>query len=483
MYFEQFYLGCLAHASYMLGSEGEAVVVDPQRDVEIYLKAAEEHGVNIRHIFETHLHADFVSGHKELAARTGATIYIGAEAKAGFPHVALHEGDEVQIGAIRIRALETPGHTPEGICLVVTDQESWATNPPQPYAVLTGDTLFIGDVGRPDLSPAHTPQQLAGLLYDSLHKKLLALPDATLVYPAHGAGSLCGRSMRAEKSSTIGTERLTNYALQIASREEFIRQLTTNLPTRPNYFAEDAEINRSGASTLNDLAPLPALSPKEVKTLSEQDDWVLDVRSGDDFASAHVPGAVNIALSGQFASWAGAILGIHSNPILVADTKAQVEEARTRLARVGIEVLQGYLKGGMPSWKKAGLPVLGTPQISAQELHQKLNGDRNNKEGNNASRDLAVLDVRREGEWQAGHIAQANWHALDAFPKGLPQLEATRTVAVHCKSGYRSMIACSLLERAGHRNVVNVNGGFDAWLAAGLPEAISEAPALSSPMR
>ena len=262
MYFEQFYLACLAHASYMIGSEGEAAVVDPQRDVDIYLKAAEEQNLKIRHIFETHLHADFVSGHKELAARTGATIYIGAEAKAGFPHVALHEGDEVKVGAVRIRALETPGHTPEGMCFVVTeitsgekspDKKTPAAKPPQPYAVLTGDTLFIGDVGRPDLSPTHTPQQLAGQLYDSLHKKLLALPDATLVYPAHGAGSLCGRAMRAEKSSTIGTERLTNYALQIPSRDEFVRQLTTNLPTRPNYFAEDAEINRSGAATLTEL--------------------------------------------------------------------------------------------------------------------------------------------------------------------------------------------------------------------------------------
>jgi glyoxylase-like metal-dependent hydrolase (beta-lactamase superfamily II)/rhodanese-related sulfurtransferase len=486
MYFEQFYLACLAHASYMIGSEGEAAVVDPQRDVDIYLKAAEEQNLTIRHIFETHLHADFVSGHKELAARTGATIYIGAEAKAGFPHVALHEGDELKVGAVRIRALETPGHTPEGMCFVVIEdkspEKSPAAKPPVPYAVLTGDTLFIGDVGRPDLSPAHTPQQLAGLLYDSLHKKLLALPDATLVYPAHGAGSLCGRSMRAEKSSTIGTERLTNYALQIPSREEFIRQLTTNLPTRPNYFAEDAEINRSGASTLTELAPLSALSPKEVRALAQQDAWVLDVRSGDDFAAAHVPGSVNIALSGQFASWTGAILGIHSNPILVADTEAQVEEARMRLARVGIEVLQGYLKGGIASWKKARLPLLSTPQMSAQEVNEKLNKSRDGARPDLArgTDDVFVLDVRREGEWEAGHIAEATWHALDVFPRGLPEVAATGTVAVHCKSGYRSMIACSLLERAGHRNIVNVTGGFDAWLAAGLPEKTAEAPALSS---
>ncbi|MGA8301568.1 MAG: rhodanese-like domain-containing protein [Terriglobales bacterium] len=476
MYFEQFYLTCLAHASYMIGSAGEAAVVDPQRDVDIYLKAAAEQKLKIRHIFETHLHADFVSGHKELAARTGATIYIGSEAKASFPHTALRDGDEVRVGAVRIRALATPGHTPEGMCFVVNGEENSPANdssqPEQPYAVLTGDTLFIGDVGRPDLSPTHTPQELAGLLYDSLHGKLLTLPDATLVYPAHGAGSLCGRAMRAEKCSTIGTERLTNYALQIKSREEFIRQLTTNLPTRPTYFAEDAAINRLGASALTELAPLGALSPQEVQSRLRENAWVLDVRDGNDFAAGHVPGSVNIALSGQFASWAGALLGIHSNPILVADSAERIEEARLRLARVGIEELQGYLEGGVMAWREAVLPVLSTPQISAEELHRKLRGDESGLE-------LSVLDVRREGEWQAGHIGEAAWHALDSFPTALPRIEARGTVAVHCKSGYRSMIACSLLERAGHRNVVNLVGGFDAWHNAGLPEVMTQAPALT----
>jgi len=466
MYFEQFYLTCLAHASYMIGSKGEAAVVDPQRDVDIYLKAADEQGLKIRHIFETHLHADFVSGHKELAARTGAKIYIGAQAAASFPHEALRDGSEVTFGSVRMRALETPGHTAESVCLVIIDEEKSS----QPWAVLTGDTLFIGDVGRPDLSRNHTPQQLAGSLYDSLHQKLLALPDAVLVYPAHGAGSLCGRAMRAEKSSTIGTERLTNYALQIGSREEFIRQLTTNLPTRPDYFLEDAEINRSGAPTLKELAPLVALTPEEVQTLLEHSAWVLDVRPGEQFAAGHVPGSINIALSGQFASWAGGILGIHANPVLVAEADAQIEEARLRLARVGIEEVRGYLAGGVAAWKKAALHAPQTPQISVHELNEKLSAGT-----------YDVLDVRREGEFQAGHIAQAEWHALDAFPQRLPKitLDKNRPVAVHCKSGYRSMIACSLLERAGHRNVVNVTGGFDAWHAAGLPDS-SQLPVLSS---
>ncbi len=453
MYFEQFYLTCLAHASYMLGSGGEAAVIDPQRDVEIYLKAAEEQHLKIRHIFETHLHADFVSGHKELAARTGAQIYIGARAGAQFPHVPLTDGFEVRIGRARVRALETPGHTPESMCFAVIDEEK----SPQPWAVLTGDTLFIGDVGRPDLSRTHTPEQLAALLYQSLHQKLMTLPDATQVYPAHGAGSLCGRSMRSERSSTIATERLTNYALQIRTQEEFVRQLTANLPTRPEYFLEDAEINRSGAGALTELPPLDPIAPGELQRLLDAGANVLDVRPTDDFAAGHVPGSINIALSGQFASWAGGILGIHSKPVLVAATAAQVEEARVRLARVGIEEIRGYLAGDFAAWKQAGCPVLATPQISAQELEQRL------RRG-----DVCVLDVRRPGEWQAGHIANACHRPLDTFPHGLPALDSV-PVAVHCKSGYRSMIACSLLERAGYRNILNVTGGFDAWERGKLP--------------
>ena len=480
MYFEQFYLTCLAHASYMIGSEGEAAVVDPQRDVDIYLKAAAEQHLEIRHIFETHLHADFVSGHKELAARTGAKIYIGAQANAEFSHVPLTDGFEVKMGAVRIRALETPGHTPESVCLVITDEgkssesKSSESKAGRPCAVLTGDTLFIGDVGRPDLSRTHTPRELAGSLYDSLHQKLLGLPDAVMVYPAHGAGSLCGRAMRAERSSTIGTERLTNYALQIASREEFIAQLTSNLPTRPEYFLEDAEINRSGAPALAELPRLPVLSPAELHALLQPNANgnvsvninVLDVRPGDVFAAGHVPGSINIALAGQFASWAGGIMGIRSKPVLIGETDAQIEEARMRLARVGIEEFRGYLAGGVAAWQKVGLPMLMTAQISVQELSQKL------RDG--SWRALDVLDVRREGEWQAGHMAEVQSRPLDTFPQGLPVIDKGRPVAVHCKSGYRSMIACGLLERAGHRNVINVVGGFDAWHAAKLPEVTEE---------
>jgi hydroxyacylglutathione hydrolase len=457
MYFEQFYLGCLAHASYMLGSDGEAVVVDPQRDVDIYLKAASEQGLAIRHIFETHLHADFVSGHKELAERTGAKIYIGAQAGAKFPHVPVSDGFELKVGALTLHVLETPGHTPESICVAVTDPAKEV----KPCAVLTGDTLFIGDVGRPDLSKTHTPPELAALLYDSLHQKLLTLPNETEVFPAHGAGSLCGRNMRADRSSTIGTERLTNYALQIPNRDDFVRTMTSNLPARPDYFLQDAEINRQGAAPLDRLGELPAIPAARLKQMLADDVLVLDVRPMDQFAAGHVPGSVNISLSGQFASWAGTILGLSARPVLVAESREQVEETRLRLARVGIDAETGYLENGVAGWQQAGFDLAQTRQMSVDELHLR--------EGK-----IDVLDVRREPEWQAGHIAGADWWPVDKFSAELPPIRRSRSVAVHCKSGYRSMIACSLLEKAGYPNVINIVGGFDAWQKSGLPIATAE---------
>jgi hydroxyacylglutathione hydrolase len=456
MYFEQFYLGCLAHASYLLASDGEAIVVDPQRDVEIYLQAAEANGVAIRHIFETHLHADFVSGHQELASRTAARIYIGAQAEATFPHVAVEDGFHLQVGKLRVAALETPGHTPESICLVITNEEK----SPAPWAVLTGDTLFLGDVGRPDLSKRYSPVQLAAMLYDSLHGKLLKLSDDVLVYPAHGAGSLCGRNMRAERVSTIGTERLTNYALQIKSREEFVKQLTSNLPSRPEYFLQDAEINRTGAPALSDLPALRAVEPAELESLLAEGGIALDVRPGEQFAAAHVPGSINIALSGQFASWAGALLGLAARPVLIAESQEAVSEARMRLARIGLEDAQGYLHGGIEAWSKAGLPSATLPQITVEALSERLK-----------TTSFQVLDVRRESEWEAGHIAAASWWPLDNFKVAPPEIDRRVPIAVHCKGGYRSMIACSLLQRAGFQNVVNIVGGFDAWQQAELPVA------------
>ena len=459
MYFEQFYLGCLAHASYLLGSEGEAIVVDPQRDVDIYVEAAQKQGLAIRAIFETHLHADFVSGHRELAVRTGASIYLSRAAGATFPHIAVDDGYKLRVGKLQIEVLATPGHTPESISLLVTDEESAQ----QPWAVLTGDTLFIGDVGRPDLSPTHAPQELAGMLYDSLHQKLMTLPSFALVYPAHGAGSLCGRNMRAERFSTIGTERLTNYALQIKDREEFVRMMTANLPARPDYFLEDAAINRRGAAPLTALPELKSVTAEELKAMLERGALALDVRAGEEFIAGHVPGSISIPLAGQFASWAGAVLGLAARPVLIAGNPEQLSEARLRLARIGIEDVAGYLDGGVEGWQRAGLSVDLVPQITAQELAARL-----------AKGDISVLDVRREAEFQAGHIEGADWHPLDRFKAALPEIPRYATVAVHCKSGYRSLIACSLLRRAGYNRIVNLTGGFDAWLAAKLPSEARE---------
>ena len=447
MYFEQFYLGCLAHASYMFGSGGEAVVVDPQRDVELYLERAAAEKLRIAHIFETHLHADFVSGHMELARRTGAKIYIGKDSGAAFAHVDAGDGFELRVGQCGIRVLQTPGHTVESICLVLTDYEQ----APKPFAVLTGDTLFIGDVGRPDLSRTFTPQQLAGMLFDSLHDKVLKLDDAVRVYPAHGAGSLCGRNMRQERHSTIGTECLTNPALQIRDRDTFVAELTRNLPTRPEYFLQDAEINRSGAGGLDALPPIAALTPTAVNEMLQGGGIVLDVRPAEEFAAAHVPGTINIALGGQFASWAGIVLGLHADPVLIADTDEHVQEARMRLARIGMDDVAGYLAGGTEAWRNAGMPVASLPQVEPAEAAAHLSDPH-----------WQVLDVRRRGEWDEGHIDGAQLAPLDGFRQGLPDLDRTKRIAVHCKGGYRSAIAASILARMGY-NVCNIVGGFDRW--------------------
>lgn len=464
MEFQQFYLTCLAHASYLIGSEGAAVIVDPQRDVEIYLQEAARRGLRVAHIIETHLHADFVSGHVELAQRTGATIHVGARAGATFPHHAVKDGDEIRFGKALIRFLETPGHTIEGICAVLTDFEKSE----KPWAVLTGDTLFIGDVGRPDLSPDLTPQQLAAMLHDSLHNKLLALPDDVLVYPAHGAGSLCGRQMSKDLSSTIGMQRATNYALRAASRDEFVRLLTEDLPERPGYFLRDAAINRGGAPALAGLPPLAELSPAAFEARAASGAVILDTRPPAKYLAAHIPGSVHIGLGGQFASWAGALLGVDARLLLVAEDPAAVEESRLRLARVGIEKLEGCLAGGILSWEKAGKPLAGIEEISVEILQERMR----------AGEVAQLVDVRRQGEWDGGRIAGAQLKPLDRLEKNLAGLDRNRPLAVQCQAGYRSAIAASLLERAGFTRLINVAGGFAAWSSANLPvEGSPAAPA------
>jgi len=459
MYFRQFYLGCLAHASYLIGSDSEAAVVDPQRDVDEYIAEAETHGLQIKYVIETHLHADFVSGHQELAARTGAQIVFGEKANAAFAHRPVRDGEEIKLGKVILRFMETPGHTPEGICVLVTDTEVSA----QPQKILTGDTLFIGDVGRPDLAggKGYTPQMMAEMMYDSLHGKIMKLPDAVEVYPAHGAGSMCGKNMSKETWSTIGEQRKFNYALQPMTKEQFVSLMTADLPEAPAYFPRDAEINRSGARGLSELSPPAALSPQEVSELREQGHVLLDVRSADDFGAGHVPGSVNIGLGGQFAIWAGSLIPLNAAIVLIADTAAQVDESVVRLARVGIENVKGYLDGGVENWRATGLPVDSIPQLSVNELKEKLA----------TTADLQVVDVRRPAEYGNGHVPRALNAPLATLDRVAAQLpfEKNKPTAVICAGGYRSSAAASLLEKFGFTRLLNVSGGTGAWINAGYP--------------
>jgi hydroxyacylglutathione hydrolase len=456
MYFKQFYLGCLAHASYLIGSEGEAAVVDPQRDVDEYLKETGEQGLQIKYVIETHLHADFVSGHQEIAARTGAQIVFGEKAGAEFAHRAVRDGEELRLGKVVLRFIETPGHTPEGICILVTDTEA----PNQPSKLLTGDTLFIGDVGRPDLAggKGYTPQMMAEMMYDSLHGKLLKLPDATEVYPAHGAGSMCGRNMSKETSSTIGEQRKFNYALKPMSKNEFVQMMTADLPEAPSYFPRDAEINRSGARELSTLQPPQLLTPQQVLELRDKGHVLLDVRSAADFGAAHVPGSMNIGLGGQFAMWAGSLIPLNAAIVVIADTGAQVDESVVRLARVGIENVKGYLDGGVQSWRDARLPVDSIEQVSVAQLKEQMSNS-----------DLQILDVRRPAEYVGGHVPRAVNAPLASLDKSPLPLEKDKLTAVICAGGYRSSAAASLLQQKGFSNLLNVSGGTGAWINAGYP--------------
>jgi glyoxylase-like metal-dependent hydrolase (beta-lactamase superfamily II)/rhodanese-related sulfurtransferase len=450
MLFRQFYLGCLAHASYLIGSDGEAAVVDPQRDVDIYLEEARAHGLTIKHVIETHLHADFVSGHHELAARTGAHVYFGHRAPAKFEFVPVHDQDEIHLGHVTLRFLETPGHTPESISVVVFDGD---TGKP-PEAVLTGDALFIGDVGRPDLLGSRMPAtELAGMLYDSLHHKLLTLPDETKVFPAHGAGSMCGRNISNEKSSSIGHERRFNYALQPMSRDAFVAMMTADLPEAPAYFSRDAQINLEGPQLLQNLQPPKPLSPLEVQSLQAAGTLVLDTRTAQDYGTGHVPGSLNISLNGQFASWAGSLIPLETPIIIVSADEGGVHEAQTRLARVGIEHVVGYLNGGVLQWHNAGLTLATIEQLSVQELKDRLS----------ANTVDTLIDVRRPNEWNAGHIDGARHMPLNHLAEEARTVDSHGRVAVICAGGFRSSIGTSVLERQGFTRISNVVGGMAAW--------------------
>jgi hydroxyacylglutathione hydrolase len=455
MQFEQFYLECLAHASYLVGDGGECAIIDPQRDVDGYIEEAEAHGLEIRHIIETHLHADFVSGHVELAQRTGATIHVGRRAVVDYPHQPMADGDELRLGNVRLRFLETPGHTPESICILVFDH----AQDESPSRILTGDTLFLGDVGRPDLvgSKGFTSEDMAGMMYDSLREKILPLSDEVEVFPGHGAGSACGKNISSALSCTMGRQRDTNYALQDMSREAFISLLTTELSPAPAYFAHSSEMNRHGARPLADLpAPAP-LSPEELSACAEDGAVVLDVRPAADFGAGHVPGSVNIGLGGQFASWVGNLIPTDARLALVAKDGAEVDEAVMRLARVGFDDVIGQLVGGFPAWPASGRDAVTLPQLTIEQLAARL------------SKRLPVLDVRRIGEFEGGHVPGARHIPLEQLEDRLGELDPGAELAVICQTGYRSSAAASLLERAGFEALHNVVGGTAGWIEAGQP--------------
>jgi glyoxylase-like metal-dependent hydrolase (beta-lactamase superfamily II)/rhodanese-related sulfurtransferase len=463
MYFKQFYLACLAHASYLIGSDGEAVVVDPQRDVDEYIAEANAQQLTIKYIIETHLHADFVSGHQELAERTGARIVFGSRAGVEFDHLSVNDGDEIKLGKLILRFIETPGHTPEGICLLVIDPSV----SDQPIKILTGDTLFVGDVGRPDLAggKGFTPQEMAELMYDSLHGKILKLPDETEVYPAHGAGSMCGRNMSNETSSTIGEQRKFNYALKPMSKEEFVQMMTADLPEAPAYFPKDAEINRAGARGLSELVTPKKLAANEIASLRSSGHVLLDVRSAEAFGAGHLSGSINIGLGGQFAMWAGSLILMNTDLVLIAETSAQVDEAVVRLARVGIENVRGYLLANLDEWKREGLNIETIQQMSVSELNERI------KDGT-----LQVLDVRRPAEYQSGHVPGARHAPLSNLEPELVSLPLVKDkeTAVICAGGYRSSAASSLMQKHGFTNLINVTGGTNAWVSAGFPVETSQ---------
>jgi glyoxylase-like metal-dependent hydrolase (beta-lactamase superfamily II)/rhodanese-related sulfurtransferase len=457
---KQYYLGCLAHASYLLADEasGEAVVVDPQRDVEQYVEDAHGLGCRISHVFLTHFHADFLAGHLELRDREEAEIHLGARAKAEYRFTPMADGSTLQVGDLRLEVLETPGHSPESISILVYDPEHGDA----PHAVLTGDTLFIGDVGRPDLraSLGWSAEELGGMLYDSLQKKLLPLPDETLVYPAHGAGSLCGKNLSTDTVSTIGVQRDYNYALQPMSRERFVEIVTTDQPDTPAYFTYDAVLNTREHPTLDQALEreLRPLSLVEALRAVEEGAQLLDGRGPADFAGAHVLGSVSVGLGGKFATWAGTVLDPQRPVVLIADPGGEVEAA-TRLGRIGFDTVAGYVEGGMQPLEEEPDLIGRIERVSAGSLAEQLR----------SPEPPLVVDVRSENEWDDGHIEGAVNVPLSQLGERFGELPGERPLVVHCASDYRATIAASLLRREGLSEVAALVGGIAAWESASEP--------------
>ena len=450
MDFKQFYVGCLAHASYLVGDGGEAVIVDPSRDVEMYLTEARNRGLTIKWVLETHLHADFVSGHRELAARTGATIGIGRKADAQYPHTPLSEGDEIRVGDVVLRAIETPGHTPESLSFLVFEH----SGDEKPWGVLTGDTLFVGDVGRVDILSSRLPvTDLAGLLYDSLHGKLLTLPDETRVWPAHGAGSLCGRSIRSESWSTIGMEREMNPALRPLSREAFVAEIARDVPETPVYFLHSRDLNRAGPAVRAGAEMPPSLAPRAFAEGARQGAVILDARGPSAYGRAHPQGAQNVGLDGSYASWVGTLVKPDDRLLLVVEPE-RAEEAVMRLARVGYENVVGILDGGIERWKAEGLPVDSVPQARVEAMREP---------------GRHVLDVRRPSEWEMFHLEGATLIPLAQLEARAGELDRDAEWLIVCASGYRSSMAVGVLRRLGFKRLANVAGGMDVYQRMGFP--------------
>jgi hydroxyacylglutathione hydrolase len=458
---DQFYLGCLSHASYLIGDpvSKTAVVVDPQRDISQYVEEAKKQGLKITHVFLTHVHADFVAGHLELQRKVGAKICLGSKTKASFPFTRMTEGDVVDLGNVQLKVLETPGHTPEAISLLVYNSK---VNKDKPYAVLTGDCLFIGDVGRPDLlaSQGVTAQELAGLLYDSTREKLMKLPDETLVYPAHGAGSLCGKNLSTETVSSIGQEKKTNYALKSMPKEEFIKLITADQPKTPQYFGYDANYNLRQHKTLDEVLE-KSLKPLTVDEAIQQRNagaHLLDGRESDDFAKRHVVDAISIPMKGHYATWAGTFLD-HNKPVVIIADAGKEREAAMRLGRIGFDNVVGYVKDGIAAFEKRDDLVVSNVRATPETLSAQMKSEK----------PPMVVDVRNDAEWNSANIEGSVHMPLISLLDRVDSLPRDRELVILCATGNRSSTAASLLSQRGVTRVTDLAGGIEAWQKQHLP--------------
>ncbi|RIV35197.1 MBL fold metallo-hydrolase [Flagellimonas lutimaris] len=458
MKIEQIYTGCLAQGAYYIESEGEAAIIDPLREVKPYIKKAEEDGAKIKYIFETHFHADFVSGHVTLSKETGAPIVYGPTAKPSFDAIIAEDGQEFKLGKITIKVLHTPGHTMESSTFLLKDENG------KDHAIFSGDTLFLGDVGRPDLAQkaAHmTQEELAGTLFDSLRNKIMPLADDVIVYPAHGAGSACGKNMMKETVDTLGNQKKMNYALRAdMTKKEFVEEVTEGLLPPPQYFPLNVKLNKEGYEDIDTVLErgTQALSPDAFEVAAnETGAIILDVRHQDDFAKGHVPRSIFIGLDGSFAPWVGALIADVSQPILLVTPEGKEEETVTRLSRVGFDKTLGYLKGGIDAWKEAGKEIDTVVNVNAEQFKQKVD------EG------VPVFDVRKESEFNAEHVVDAHLTPLDYLNDHIAEFPEEETFYIHCRSGYRSMVAASILKGRGIHNLVDVSGGFEDIKKVGTP--------------